>query len=177
MDDLSLDGSGRRRSCRSRGRFPGRPCATASLKLHGWQLPTADATSHRSLYGSDLPALEELSREHPDWADRLHPALPYTPAEVVWARDTRRHEPSRTSSVAGPARSFSTSAPASRSPPASPGCSRRSSIAIRPGKPTRWSNSARWRPGTSRRVAGDLREQPPRSHLDDRQSVEAASEN
>jgi glycerol-3-phosphate dehydrogenase len=66
---------------------------TATLRLHGWQLPTDDSVSHRSLYGSDLPAVEELSRDHPEWSDRLHPALPYTPADIVWGA---RHESART---------------------------------------------------------------------------------
>jgi glycerol-3-phosphate dehydrogenase len=64
--------------------LPSRPCETANLKLHGWRLPTGDPPSHRSLYGSDRPAVDELFRDHPEWAKRLHAALPFTAADVVW---------------------------------------------------------------------------------------------
>jgi glycerol-3-phosphate dehydrogenase len=70
----------------------GRPCETASLKLHGWQQHSDKTTSHRSLYGSDFPAVMELSRDHPGWSESLHPALPYTAADVVWGV---RHEAAR----------------------------------------------------------------------------------
>ena len=74
------------------GKLPGRPCATASLRLHGWRLPTADQPRSLALYGSDLPELNELIRERPDLGVPLHPALPYIAAEVVWAA---RHEAAR----------------------------------------------------------------------------------
>ena len=73
--------------------LPGRPCETATLKLHGWRIPTDESRSPRSLYGSDLPAVEEISSESADWAEPLHASLPYTPADVVWAA---RHEAART---------------------------------------------------------------------------------
>ena len=37
------------------------------------------------MYGSDAPALRKLMREEPALAAALHPALPYTGAEIVWA--------------------------------------------------------------------------------------------
>jgi glycerol-3-phosphate dehydrogenase len=64
--------------------LPGRPCETAALKLHGWQLPTEKSMGHRSFYGADLPAVEALAREHSAWSNPLHPALVYTPADVIW---------------------------------------------------------------------------------------------
>ena len=39
-----------------------------------------------AIYGSDAPAIAELARSGPELAERLHPALPYTGAEVVWMR-------------------------------------------------------------------------------------------
>ncbi len=73
--------------------LPSRPCATASLKLHGWHPAAEDATSHLDVYGSDLPDLKRLAGERPDWNTPLHPALPYIAAEVIWAV---RHEAART---------------------------------------------------------------------------------
>src|SRR5271157_1276189 len=74
------------------GKLPGRPSATASLRLHGWRLPTDDQPRPLALYGSDLSELNELIRERPDLGAPLHPALPYIAAEVVWAA---RHEAAR----------------------------------------------------------------------------------
>uniref|UniRef100_Q01V48 Glycerol-3-phosphate dehydrogenase n=1 Tax=Solibacter usitatus (strain Ellin6076) TaxID=234267 RepID=Q01V48_SOLUE len=59
-----------------------RPCVTADLPVHGSHR-AADAFGALSVYGSDAPAVRELS------GDRLHPALPYTSGEVLWAV---RHE-------------------------------------------------------------------------------------
>jgi len=75
------------------GKLPGRPSATASLRLHGWRLPTDGQQPHLALYGSDLPDMNELIRDRPDLGEPLHPALPYIAAEVVWAA---RHEAART---------------------------------------------------------------------------------
>jgi glycerol-3-phosphate dehydrogenase len=75
------------------GRLPGRPCATASLKLHGWQPGDDGRTSHLDHYGSDLPHLNALISDHPEWAEPLHLALPSIAAEVIWSV---RHEAART---------------------------------------------------------------------------------
>ena len=77
------------------GRLPARPCRTAGLALHGapaGPAPAAvDAPLHR--YGSDAPALRALAEADPELAAPLHPALPLTGAEIVWAA---RHEMART---------------------------------------------------------------------------------
>jgi glycerol-3-phosphate dehydrogenase len=65
--------------------IPGRPCTTASLRLHGWQLRTPEETGHLAAYGSDQLDLKHLTCEHADWNERLHPALPYSCGEVIWA--------------------------------------------------------------------------------------------
>ena len=58
------------------------PSQTESLLMHGW----TDRTSARfSIYGSDAEALEELIAMEPSLATLLHPRLPYTAAEVIWA--------------------------------------------------------------------------------------------
>lgn len=53
------------------GRLPERECVTAHLRIHGF-----DWSADR---------LEALRAEDATLAERLHPALPYTGAEVVWA--------------------------------------------------------------------------------------------
>jgi glycerol-3-phosphate dehydrogenase len=54
-----------------------RPCVTADLAIHGSHRG-ADAFGPLSVYGSDAPAVRELSGE------RLHASLPYTSGEVLW---------------------------------------------------------------------------------------------
>ena len=65
-------------------RLPDRPCVTRTLNVHGhdWQNARFGALG---VYGSDAPAIQDLMQADPPLAERLHPALPYTGAEVVWA--------------------------------------------------------------------------------------------
>ncbi len=65
-------------------RLPERPCVTRTLNLHGFH-PNADRFGALRFYGADAPAILDLARATPGWAEPLHPALPYTAAEVVWA--------------------------------------------------------------------------------------------
>jgi glycerol-3-phosphate dehydrogenase len=60
-------------------RLPEKPCITAHLAIHGFH---ADASEFGPLavYGADAPAIVDLALE-----ERLHPALPYRAAEVLWA--------------------------------------------------------------------------------------------
>ena len=69
-----------------------RPCVTRSLPIHGACHP-AEALGHLAVYGSDAAAIRDLKFGDPDLGGPLHPALPYTGAEVVW---TVRHEMART---------------------------------------------------------------------------------
>lgn len=61
-----------------------RPCPTRHLPIHGHD---ADAGRFGPLahYGSDAPAIAELGRRDPALAGPLHPGLPVSGAEVVWA--------------------------------------------------------------------------------------------
>jgi glycerol-3-phosphate dehydrogenase len=68
-------------------RLPEKPCVTRHLNVHGFH-PGSDKFGHLSVYGSDAAAVQSLGLAEP-----LHPALPYTGAEVVWAV---RHEMART---------------------------------------------------------------------------------
>lgn len=64
--------------------LPARECKTQSLKIHGWE-------SDFYPYGSDAEQILKLQNE--GFGERLHPDLPYTQAEILWAV---RHEMART---------------------------------------------------------------------------------
>jgi glycerol-3-phosphate dehydrogenase len=66
------------------GGLPQRNCLTKTLKLHGFQ-EGLDPQEHFSTYGSFSKEVKALSRNKKGWTQRLHPSLPYTAAEVVWA--------------------------------------------------------------------------------------------
>ena len=74
------------------GRLPEKPAVTENLKIHG---SNADSKQFGTMgvYGSDAQAIEELVRRDPQLGERLHPALTYCGAEVVWAT---RNEMART---------------------------------------------------------------------------------
>jgi glycerol-3-phosphate dehydrogenase len=73
-------------------RLAERPCVTRTLNVHGFH-SNADRFGALKVYGSDAAAIQDLMREVPSLAEPLHPQLPYTGAEVVWAT---RHEMART---------------------------------------------------------------------------------
>ncbi len=73
--------------------LPARPCVTAQLPLHGAPARPAPIDDPLARYGSDAPALRALAVANPELAVPLHPALPLTGAEVVWAA---RQEMART---------------------------------------------------------------------------------
>jgi glycerol-3-phosphate dehydrogenase len=73
-------------------RLAERPCVTRTLNVHGFH-SNADRFGALKVYGSDAAAIQDLMREVPSLAAPLHPQLPYTGAEVVWAT---RHEMART---------------------------------------------------------------------------------
>lgn len=65
---------------------------TDELHIHGYH-QSAAAFGLLAQYGSDAPALQQLMVSDPLLSERLHDALPYTVAEVVWAT---REEMART---------------------------------------------------------------------------------
>jgi glycerol-3-phosphate dehydrogenase len=65
------------------GGLDSRPSVTQSLRLHGWE--PASSTGPLAGYGSDRGLLEQLVGEQPAWKEHLHPRLPYTVGEIVWA--------------------------------------------------------------------------------------------
>jgi glycerol-3-phosphate dehydrogenase len=68
-----------------------RPCVTKTLNVHGFH-SVAERFGALGVYGSDALAIQDLMRTTPSLAAPLHPELPYTGAEVVWAT---RHEMAR----------------------------------------------------------------------------------
>jgi len=65
------------------GRLRDEPCATRNLRIHGY-LREAEKLGSLEVYGSDAEAIRALARE-PSLGKRMHPALPYIGAEMVWA--------------------------------------------------------------------------------------------
>jgi glycerol-3-phosphate dehydrogenase len=66
------------------GSLPSRPCATRTLSIHGAH-EEAGRFGPLAVYGSDAPHIAALAESDTELAAPLHPALPYTGAEVVWA--------------------------------------------------------------------------------------------
>lgn len=62
-------------------KLTGKSSATADLKIHGYSKNIGDF----SIYGSDAEHIKKLLLDRPEFAEKLHPALPYCKAEVVWA--------------------------------------------------------------------------------------------
>jgi glycerol-3-phosphate dehydrogenase len=69
-----------------------RPCVTRTLPIHG-SYESKEAMGHLAIYGSDAFKIRDLAEANPSLRHALHPELPYTGAEVVWAT---RHEMART---------------------------------------------------------------------------------
>jgi glycerol-3-phosphate dehydrogenase len=65
-------------------RLPEKPCVTTHLNIHGFH-KHADKFGHLAVYGADAPAIQDLIRSDERLGERLHPALPYCGAEVLWA--------------------------------------------------------------------------------------------
>jgi glycerol-3-phosphate dehydrogenase len=66
------------------GQLANRPCVTRELRIHGAHAK-AEEFGPLAVYGSDAPSISELARAEPELASPLHPELPYTGAEIVWA--------------------------------------------------------------------------------------------
>jgi glycerol-3-phosphate dehydrogenase len=64
--------------------FDERPCKTEHLQIHGWTKQKISDPGLR-VYGADAPAIKEIAGQAPEMSLKIHPALPYIGAEVVWA--------------------------------------------------------------------------------------------
>jgi glycerol-3-phosphate dehydrogenase len=58
-------------------------CVTKDLKIHS--STTIHSSSHLSIYGTDMPHIENLALKTPGGAELLHPSHPNIKAEVIWA--------------------------------------------------------------------------------------------
>jgi glycerol-3-phosphate dehydrogenase len=68
------------------GRLRDEACTTKNLRIHGYMVTAATEEEDPLLvYGADAEAIRVLAQERPELARRLHAALPYIAAEVVWA--------------------------------------------------------------------------------------------
>jgi glycerol-3-phosphate dehydrogenase len=68
------------------GDLPPRPSCTSHLKLFGYRAGL-DPQDPWSTYGSQIKALQKLSRTNPLLKKKLTPDLPYTFAHIQWALD------------------------------------------------------------------------------------------
>ena len=72
--------------------LPEKPCVTKELKIHGF-MEDSSHLGDLAQYGTDALEIQELISSDENLAEKLHPKLPYTAAEVVWAV---RYEMART---------------------------------------------------------------------------------
>jgi glycerol-3-phosphate dehydrogenase len=68
----------------ARSGLPERPCLTAGLRIHGSESNT-DFSDPLYYHGSDRAQIQELARQEPGYAERIHPRLSYIVAEIIWA--------------------------------------------------------------------------------------------
>ncbi len=61
-----------------------RKCMTKNMPIHGY-VTNVDFNDHMHIYGSDKIYLQKLLGERPELAEKLHPNLPFTALEIVWA--------------------------------------------------------------------------------------------
>lgn len=77
--------------------LPERACSTQHLRIHGFHEVTKEEAAKEfgalAVYGSDANQIRKLIENDPRLGERLHAALPYVKAEVIWAT---RHEMART---------------------------------------------------------------------------------
>lgn len=55
---------------------------SSDQKLHGFT--ENPEKGHMSVYGSDTLQINFMIKDHPEWAEKLHPNHPYTVAELIW---------------------------------------------------------------------------------------------
>jgi glycerol-3-phosphate dehydrogenase len=64
--------------------LPESGCKTKKLRIHGW-LKNNDPLDPLNEYGSDAISIRRIMDKESQMSTKLHPDLPYTKAEVVWA--------------------------------------------------------------------------------------------
>ena len=63
--------------------FPETECITSNLSIHG--ATEVDSEKEMFYYGSDEPLIRKLIQSKPELAEKIHPELFYSKAEIVWA--------------------------------------------------------------------------------------------
>ena len=58
-------------------------CPTETQPIHGWT-QTTSSSQNLKLYGADAAGIEAIIRADPSFGEKIHPALPYQKAEIVW---------------------------------------------------------------------------------------------
>jgi len=66
------------------GQLRDAPCITHHLKIHGFHADPKQL-GDLAVYGSDAAGIRRLVHADPRLGQKLHPALPYIQAEVIWA--------------------------------------------------------------------------------------------
>jgi glycerol-3-phosphate dehydrogenase len=61
-----------------------KPSVTKRMPIHGYELEI-EQDDHLKFYGIDRHRIRELIKDRPDLREKLHPALGFIKAEVVWA--------------------------------------------------------------------------------------------
>jgi glycerol-3-phosphate dehydrogenase len=59
-----------------------KPCKTKNLQIHGWD--NSVVRGDLSVYGADAAGIKKLVEAEAMLAEKIHPAYPYTKAEVKW---------------------------------------------------------------------------------------------
>jgi glycerol-3-phosphate dehydrogenase len=65
--------------------LPKHPCTTRDLELHAAEEWDGSTDERFAPYGAEARDVARLTAERPEWAEPLHPRLPYLSGEVVWA--------------------------------------------------------------------------------------------
>ncbi len=60
------------------------PCVTQNMAIHGY-VKNVDWNDPLHVYGADMAKIKYLISANPELGEKLHPALPYVKAEIVWA--------------------------------------------------------------------------------------------
>ena len=66
------------------GNLPDSPCVTRTLHVHGYHAHSDDLGA-LAVYGEDAARIRALETSNRDLSRQLHPALPISAAQVVWA--------------------------------------------------------------------------------------------
>ncbi|MEO6550122.1 MAG: glycerol-3-phosphate dehydrogenase/oxidase [Ferruginibacter sp.] len=65
------------------GKLPNHSSNTINLSIHGSK-HCPEQNNHLYVYGSDKDQLLGILKENENWAQRMHPNLPFTAVEVIW---------------------------------------------------------------------------------------------